>query len=103
MGTFLKDWQLVSILDDDRELAVVLFGIVVSDSTCRFVENDYVCSSAIVKINSNARIVETKSGSIYHLEGDGIKAGVQYQDFEMLRNGYSPQEISLINNRRCFQ
>lgn len=28
METFLKDWQLVSILDNDRELAVVLFGIV---------------------------------------------------------------------------
>ncbi|WP_105175155.1 hypothetical protein [Pseudoalteromonas sp. T1lg122] len=103
MGTILKDWQLVSILDDDRELAVVLFGIVVSDSTCRFVENDYVCSSVIVKINSDARIVETKSGSIYHLEGVGIKAGVQYQDFEMLRNGYSPQEISLISSRNYFQ
>lgn len=99
METFLKDWQLVSILDNDRELAVVLFGIVVLDSTCRFAENDYVCSSVIVKINSNARIVETKSGSIYHLEGDGTKAGIQHQDFEMLRNGYSPQEITLLKNQ----
>lgn len=54
----------------------MLFGIVVSDSTCRFVENDYVCSSVIVKINSNERIVETKSGSIYHLEGAGIESDI---------------------------
>lgn len=99
MNTVVKNWQIVTVFNKNEELGNVLFGTVVSDSTYRYVENDYVCSSAITHFNTNTNIIKTKTGSIYQLLGEGIGSEVQFNDFEKLRSGLSPQEINFIHER----
>lgn len=94
MVTVVKQWQIVSIIENAKSIGCVLWAICVEDSTSRFSEDDYICTSKIVEIDPEARLVKTLSGSSYYLEGDGIKAEVNVNDFELLRQGFSPQEIS---------
>ena len=74
----------------------MLWGICVEDETFRFDAGDYVCSSKIVEIIPDAKLVKTIKGSAYLLEGDGTKTDVNIEDFELLCQGYSPDEIHRI-------
>lgn len=38
------------------------------------------------------------SGSVYVLQGAGTDAAIDFRDFELLRMGYSPQQISKFNS-----
>lgn len=44
MKTVLKDWHIVSILEDGELVGKVLWGICVEDETFRFDAGDYVCT-----------------------------------------------------------
>jgi hypothetical protein len=39
----------------------------------------------------------THSGSLYQVIGEGRKAKVQMEDFELLRQGFSPEQITQLN------
>tara|TARA_B110000211_G_scaffold235021_1_gene308541 strand:- start:2487 stop:2804 length:318 start_codon:yes stop_codon:yes gene_type:complete len=96
MNTVLKDWQIVSIFDNEELVGVVLWGIVVDDRSCRYKKDDYVCTSKIQSLNEENQIVFTSSGSVYQILGDGIKAEIQFDDFELLRTGFTPQQIQAL-------
>lgn len=96
MNTVLKDWHIVSILENGELVGKVLWGICVEDETFRFEAGDYVCSSKIVEIIPTDKLVKTIKGSIYLLEGHGTTAEVNVEDFELLRQGYSPADINRI-------
>ncbi len=93
MNTVLKDWYIVTILDNKQLVGKVLWGICVEDETFRFETGDYVCSSKIVKVIPAGKQVKTCKGSSYLLQGDGETAEIQIEDFTLLRQGYSPDEI----------
>ena len=96
MNTVLKDWHIVSILENGELVGKVLWGICVEDETFRFDAGDYVCSSKIVEIIPAAKLVKTIKGSAYLLEGDGTTTDVNVEDFELLRQGFSPDEIHRV-------
>jgi len=97
MKTVVTDWHIVSIIDHDKLLGKVLWGICVEDETCRFDTGDYICTSKIEEITPETKLIKTHSGSLYLLVGDGIKAEVQIKDFELLRHGFSPEQIAQLN------
>jgi len=96
MNTVVKNWQIVAIIGHERELGRVLYGTIVDDSSCRFQVGDYVTTSSIEKFNSDGTLLQTKTGSIYQLVGGGCISEIKFEDFEMLRAGLSPQEISFV-------
>lgn len=98
MNTKIKNWHIVSVYDKDQLVGRLLWGICTQDTTSRFSVGDYVCTSKIVEIVSNYNLVKTFSGSSYLVEGDGKMSEIQVQDFDMLRGGISPDEISFMKN-----
>ncbi|MEP1444748.1 MAG: hypothetical protein ABJK37_01365 [Paraglaciecola sp.] len=97
MNTIISSWQIVSIVEKEMLIGEVLWGIVVDDPTCRFAKDDYVCTSQIMEANLDINLVKTASGSLYQVIGEGQKAQVQMKDFELLRHGFSPEQINLLN------
>lgn len=98
MITVIKDWYIVRIIDSGLYVATVLWGTCVEDMTSRFSAGDYVCSSKIVSIDPMAKMVKTQSGSSYQVEGDGIRTDIQLNDFELLRQGFSPEVINQLRD-----
>lgn len=96
MNTVVKDWQIVSIIDNGKLLGKVLWGICVEDMTCRFEAGDYICTSKIIEIIPGERLIKTYSGSMYKAEGDGTNAEIQVEDFELLRQGFSSEQINQL-------
>lgn len=96
MNTVVRDWQIVSIIDNGELLGKVLWGICVEDMTCRFDAGDYICTSKIVEIIPGEKLIKTYKGSSYKVEGDGTEAEVLAEDFELLRQGFSPEQIHQI-------
>jgi hypothetical protein len=92
MNTVVKDWCLVDVNDGDNLMGSVIWGIVVYDSSFRFLVNDYVCTSRIT--NVYYQLITTSSNSLYQLIGKGSHARIKYEDFELLRNGFNPQQIN---------
>ncbi|MBT1450561.1 hypothetical protein KJ365_06670 [Glaciecola sp. XM2] len=97
MNTIVKDWYIVSIFDDEEPIGKILWGICVDDMTYRFATNDYISTSKIVEISPNNQLIKTASGSSYQAIGVGQKAKVQMKDFELLRHGFSPEQIAQLN------
>lgn len=101
--TTVYDWIIVSVYDrydqhdEDTFVGKVLYGFVLNDQTYRFAPNDYVTTSRIEKCDLNRGIVETHSGSVYVLQGAGTDAKIDFRDFELLRNGFSPEQIRRLN------
>ncbi len=101
--TTVYDWIIVSVYDrydksdDNTFVGKVLYGFVLDDQTYRFAPNDYVTTSRIEKCDLKRGIIETHSGSVYVLQGTGTDATIDFRDFELLRNGFSPQQISQLN------
>ena len=71
MNTIVSDWKIVSVMDDNELVGKVIYATVVDDMTCRFFKGDYVCTSSIESISM--------------------------KDFELLRNGFSPEMINQLN------
>lgn len=103
MNTKLKNWHIVSICDKDQLVGRILWGICTQDMTNRFVVGDYVCTSKIIEIIPQENLVTTFSGNSYLVEGDGQKSRIQVQDFELLRGGLSPDEISFITEEQKIE
>ena len=101
--TTVYDWIIVSVYDrydrndDNTFVGKVLYGFVLDDQTYRFAHNDYVTTSRIEKCDFKRGIVETHSVSIYVLQGKGTEATIEFRDFELLRNGFSPEQIKRLN------
>ncbi|WP_199526751.1 hypothetical protein [Pseudoalteromonas sp. bablab_jr004] len=101
--TTVYDWIIVSVYDrydkndDNTFVGKVLYGFVLDDQTYRFAPNDYVTTSRIEKCDLNRGIIETHSGSVYVLQGTGTDAAIDFRDFELLRNGFSPEQIKRLN------
>jgi hypothetical protein len=83
--------------DDNTFVGKVLYGFVLDDQTYRFAPKDHVTTSRIEKCDLNRGIIETHSGSVYVLQGAGTKAAIDFRDFELLRNGFSPEQIKRLN------
>lgn len=104
MVTTIYDWVIVSVFDrynsydENTFVGKVLFGYVLDDQTCRYTIHDYVTTSRIEKCDLTRGIVETHSRSTYILQGQGSTTTLQFRDFELLRMGYSPQQISKFND-----
>ncbi|QLJ07242.1 hypothetical protein [Pseudoalteromonas sp. JSTW] len=100
MNTVISNWQIVSVMDGEKLIGKVLWGTVVDDSTCRFYKGNYVCTSRIIKINLDSRLVTTATGSLYQLIGNGNnkQAKIDIDDFELLRHGFSPEQIRSLNH-----
>ena len=96
MNTIIKDWVIVSIIDKERVIGKVLWGIVIDDMSCRFLKGDYVCSSTIKDINIYNQLIKTQSGSLYQILGDGKRANIKIEEFELLRQGFNPDQIISI-------
>lgn len=111
MVTTVYDWILVSVYDqfDSKDqhtfVGKVIFGYVLDDQTCRFYDNDYVCTSNVESIDLVNGIIETYTGSIYVLQGKGTEDSIEFKDFELLRNGFNPEQIEQLNlsPHNCFQ
>lgn len=96
MNTVLECWQIVSIVDNEKLVGKVLWGICVNDKTSRFQPGDYVCTSKITEIIPKSKLIKTHTGSSYQVQGDGIEAEIQVEDFDLLRRGFSPEEINQL-------
>jgi hypothetical protein len=96
MNTVVGDWYIVSVYDGKHLVGKVLYGTVIDDSSCRFLEGEYVCTSKIVKSNLDLKLVETHSGSLYQIIEDGQYFDIQLNEFELLRQGYPPTQIEKI-------
>jgi len=96
MNTIIKDWVIVSVIDDYLLVRKVLWGIVIDDMSCRFIKDDYICSSEIIDINIYNQLVKTNSGSLYQIIGEGHRAEIKSEEFELLRQGFNPNQIKAL-------
>ena len=87
MNTVVKNWHIVSISEGEKLIGKILWGICV----------DYISTSKIVEISPYNQLIKTASGSLYQVIGEGQKSQVQMKDFELLRHGLSPKEITQLN------
>ena len=93
--TTAKNWYLVAICDDEKnELGKFFWGIVVDDRKRRFQPGHYVCSTLIEKELSESQF-KTKN-SVYEGVGKGASVSLNIRDFELLKSGFSPDEIEGI-------
>lgn len=97
MNTIVKDWQIVSVVDNGDFIGKVLWGTCVDDTTCRFARGDYICTSKIRYFSSKTSLIKTNSGSLYQVIGEGEQSKIEFKDFELLRNGFSPEQINKLN------
>lgn len=97
MNTIVKDWRIVSVFDGEELMGKVLWGICVDDMTYRFAKDDYISTSKIVEISPHNQLIKTASGSLYQVIGEGQTTQVQMKDFELLRHGFSPDQITQLN------
>ena len=101
MNTILTDWYIIQVMDGNKLKGEVLAGVVLDDDTIRFFAGDFISTSQIKKINPNTRLVTTATGSEYKVIGNGKRAIIDFDDFELLRNGFSPEQIRALN--RSYQ
>lgn len=97
MNTKVKDWYIISVFDNKELIGKILWGTCEEDETYRFSPGSYINTSKIEKIFPNKRLIITASGSCYNLIGEGQKAQVQLIDCELLRHGFSPEQIAHLN------
>ena len=98
MNTVISDWWIVSIIDNDITVGKILWGTVIEDMSCRFLKGDYVCSTMIVVININNQLIKTQSGSLYQILGDGKRAKVKMEEYDLLLHGFNPEQIIAIRS-----
>ncbi|AWB57443.1 hypothetical protein [Colwellia sp. Arc7-D] len=87
MNTVIKNGHIVSISEGEELIGKILWGICVDD----------ISTSKIVEISPHNQQIKTASGSLYQVIGEGQKSQVQMKDFELLRHGFSPKQITQLN------
>lgn len=97
MHTGIKDWVIVSIVENGEELGKILWGICVIDPTGRFDTGNYICTSRIKEHLQSESLITTNSGSVYQLHSDGSEVSMELKNLPLLRKGFSPDEIKLMN------
>lgn len=97
MNTIVTDWYIVYVMEGKNHVGKVIWGTVVDDMTGRFATGDYLCTSQIIKVDSSNQLITTSSGSLYRVIGKSKKAIIDFNDFELLRNGFSPEMINQLN------
>lgn len=85
-------------MDGEQLVGEVLHGTVADDQTFRFYEGDYVTASRIIEKDFEKGQILTTSHSLYLIEGSGKQAIIDLDDFELLRNGFSPEQIKALNS-----
>ncbi|MCM2680028.1 hypothetical protein [Echinimonas agarilytica] len=98
MNTTVENWYIVAVMDGEQLVGEVLYGTVQYDQTFRFYEGDYVTTSRVVSMDVKAQQVITASNSYYALKGNGKRAIIDLDDFELLRHGFSPVQIRVLNS-----
>lgn len=96
MNTVLRDWFIVSVFDASYLIKNVLWGYVIYDASCRYSKGDFVCTSNIIHINKINQLITTNSGSLYQTLEKGRCSKIYYEEFELLRNGFSPLHIDAL-------
>ena len=97
MNTKVRNCFIVAVMDGEHLFGEVLHGKVADDQTFRFYEGDYVTTSRIVWKDLKAQQVLTSSHSQYEIIAKGKKAIIDLDDFELLRHGFSPEQIRFLN------
>lgn len=59
MNTVVKDWVIVTVIDDERLIGVILYAIIVDGASRRFLKNDYIFISKITYINIYNQLIKT--------------------------------------------
>ncbi|EWH05308.1 hypothetical protein AT00_13545 [Pseudoalteromonas lipolytica SCSIO 04301] len=75
----------------------IQWGTSVDDMTYRCATGDYISTSKIVEISPQNQLIKTASGNLYQVIGEGQKSQVQIIDFQLLRHGFSPEQITQLN------
>jgi len=99
MQTTIKNFYVVEVIEDETQspMGTVLYGEVVADETGRFEKGSFVCSSLIISIDPNKKIVTTESASQYLLSEDtGKKASAYLSEVPLLREGYTPSQLKAL-------
>ena len=96
MNTIIKDWVIVSIIDNKKAIGKVLWGIVIDDMSCRFLRGDYVFSSMITNVNIDSQLIKTQCGSLYQILGHGKRAKIKMEEHELLRQGFNLAQIIVL-------
>ncbi len=73
----------------------VIYGIVIEDRKGRFIKGDYVCSSAIISKNSDAKIFTTRN-SVYAACGRVQKIIASTHEFKLIIKGMNPSAAALL-------
>lgn len=102
MNTIVKNWKIVSIYDGNEFIGDVLYATVVEDTTGRFYKDDYVTTSKVIKFDLTTKLITTSSNSLYQLLGEGSYTQIDFDDFELLRHGLSPDEIGVLRKSNCI-
>lgn len=98
MSTKISDWHIVSVFDGSQQIGKILWGIC-AEHTNKFQAGDYICTSRILSITPEARTIETYSGSTYQLIGSGSESDILIENFELLRQGFNPNEIKELSTK----
>jgi hypothetical protein len=93
--TVLRDWYIIKVFDQDKRIGQLLWGFVVDD-TERFERGGYVCTSSIDVIDNN--VITTSKGRKYILEGTGKEFTAYFSEVDLLRRGYSPEQVVRLRN-----
>jgi hypothetical protein len=96
MNTIIKDWVIVSIIDNKKAIGKVLWGIVIDDMSCRFLRGDHVCSTMITNINIESQLIKTRCGNLYQILGNGRRAKIKMEEHELLRQGFNIAQIIVL-------
>jgi hypothetical protein len=96
MNTVIRDWFLVSVFDASDLIESVLFGYVIYDARCRYLKDDFICTSNIIHINSSNQLITTDSGNLYQTLEKGRYSKISLDEFELLRIGFNPLQVEAL-------
>lgn len=98
VATIVRNWFIVSVMEKEHRIGYVIYGIVEEDERFRFTKGDYVSTSRILNIEPKKGLITTVSGNLYQLSGRGRKEVISSENFELMRNGLSPDQIRMLTN-----
>jgi hypothetical protein len=100
MNTVIKNWYVLSVMNKEAIMAgKILWGVVIDDTSCRFLKDDFLCSSEIIEHDLYTKLIKTQNGGLYQLIGSGSQAEISINEYELLRVGISLKEIILLRDK----
>ena len=88
IDTVLKHSYVVRLMDAEREVDKILWGVVEDDPSGRWNIDDFVCTSAILSESEGGLF--TTSASHYRAIGEITRVDLPIQAINFLRRGISP-------------